>query len=288
MKEDILISFVIPFYGSLSLLKRALDSLVAQTDGGFEVIVVDDCSPENAESLVSRYDARFRYVRQPRNLGPYQGRLRGIEAAKGIYVADVDCDDYVLPGLVAELRKAASRHGADVIVYNVEQDVGGKIEPHWCRYEPGIYSPSEVMARLLAKRLQWNFWAKAIRRELFVQTWSRTPGLRTTRVLAPDDFCAIVPVILISGKIEVIPYVGHRYWQGDGSVCRGITGRKVRQALRDTHEAEGLVLSFAETLGASAKTHAQIREMARMIRRWWLHELWVVFKRHVKTFLGGK
>lgn len=288
MKDSVFISFVIPFYGSLPLLRRTLDSLVAQTDGDFEAVVVDDCSPESAEGLVAGYDARFRYLRQPQNLGPYQGRRRGIEEANGAYVIDVDCDDYVLPRLVAEIRKAAVRHGADVIVYNVEQDVGGEVMPHWCRYEPGAYSPSEAMNRILAKRLQWNFWAKAVRRELFARTWRMTPGLRTTRVTAPDDFCAIVPVILSSEKVEVLDFVGYRYWQGADSICRNVTFRKVRQALRDTREAERLVLSFAAATGADAKTRAQVRQMAGMIRRWWRHELWVALKRRVKAFLEGR
>lgn len=280
------VSFVVPFYGSAARLRSCLDSFVVQTDGDFEVIVVDDASPEDAERVVAQYDARFRHLLQPENLGPYQGRVRGVAKARGEYVVDVDCDDYVLPGLVAELRKAAARSRADVIVYNVEQDVNGRIEPHWCRYEPGVYTPADVLERFVAKRLQWNFWAKAIRRETMAATWAVEPQLRTTRVLAPDDFCAIVPTVLQSEKIEVIGYVGYRYWQGADSICRSVTWRKVRKALRDTREAERLVLSFAAAKGADAATRAQIREMARMIRSWWRGELIASFKKQVKRMLG--
>lgn len=280
------VSFVVPFYGSAALLKRALDSIAAQTDGDFEALVVDDRSPESAADVVARYDKRFRRLLQPENLGPCQGRVRGVEEARGEYVVDVDCDDYVLPELVAELRKAAARNHADVIVYNVDQDVNGRIVPHWCRYEPGVYSPAETLERFAAKRLQWNFWAKAIRRETMRATWAVEPGLRTTRVLAPDDFCAIVPTVLQGERVEVIGYVGYRYWQGADSICRNVTWRKVRNALRDTREAERLVLSFAAASRADAAAISQIRAMARMIRTWWRHELWLAFKHRVKTLTG--
>jgi len=267
-----LVSFIIPFYGSVPLLKRALDGLVAQTDGDFEVVVVDDRSPASAKGLVAQYDGRFRSVLQPENRGPYQGRVRGVEEARGEYVVDVDCDDYVLPELVAELRRAIERNHADIVIYNVEQDADGVITPHWCRYEPGVYSPAEVMERLVAKKLQWNFWAKAIRREVILKTWDVTPGLHATHVLAPDDFCATVPMILQSGKIEVIPYVGHRYWQGGGSICRGISFTKARRAVLDTLVARRLVLDFAERKGCPASIGRQIKFISRMIGSWWVRE----------------
>jgi len=274
MGTEPLISFVIPFYGSVPLLKRALDSLVAQTEGDFEVVVVDDCSPERAENLVASYDSRFRHVRQPENRGPYQGRVRGVKEARGRYVVDIDCDDYVLPELVAELRKTIERQAADIVIYNVEQDAAGVITPHWCYYAPGVYSSAQVMERLVAKKLQWNFWSKAIRRDVILRTWETVPGLETTRVLAPDDFCATVPMILQSEKIEVIPYVGHRYWQGEQSICRGISFTKVKKAVFDTLEARRLVLDFAKRKGCQASVRAQVKAVARMIWSWWLGE-WI-------------
>jgi len=266
------VSFIIPFYGSVPLLKRCLDSLVAQTDGDFEAIVVDDRSPESAKELLVQYDNRFRYVLQPKNRGPYQGRCTGVEEARGDYIVDVDCDDYVKLELVAEIRKAIDRNHADIVIYNVEQDAQGVITPHWCRYEPGLFTPEEVMDCLVAKKLQWNFWSKAIRREVVLETWTVEPGLRTTCVLAPDDFCAMVPMILQSEKIEVIPYVGHRYWQGAQSICRGISFAKVKKAVLDTLEARRLVLDFAMRMGCSSAVCGQVRAIARMIYTWWMRE----------------
>ena len=58
-------SFVIPVFRTEPYLARCLDSLVAQTDGDFEAIVVDDGSPGGgAEEIVAAYDARFRFLRR--------------------------------------------------------------------------------------------------------------------------------------------------------------------------------------------------------------------------------
>lgn len=282
-----LISFIIPFYGSVRLLERCLDSIAAQTDGDFEAIVVDDQSPESAVDLVARYDARFRYVLQPENSGPYQGRVRGIDEARGDYIVDVDCDDYVMPELVAEIRKTAA-DGADLIINNVEQDWDGNICPHWCRYPAGRYTPMEVMDRLVRRELQWNFWSKAIRRSVVLSTWESAPALRTTRVMAPDDYCATVPMILASRRIDVIPYVGYRYWQNPDSICHGVSFAKAWKAITDTLEARRLVLTFAERCGASSAVRGHIRRIARMIVWWWTKECLADFKRKVKRLLRGR
>ena len=115
------VSFVVPFYGSAALLKRALDSLAAQTDGDFEALVVDDASPEDAEAMVSSCGLRFRYLRQERNRSSYQSRLLGMRSAAGEYVVAVDADDYVMPGLVARIRSIWREQSApDIIAYNLE------------------------------------------------------------------------------------------------------------------------------------------------------------------------
>ena len=281
-----LFSFVVPFYGSPRLLERCLDSLVAQTDGDFEAVVVDDCSPESGETVAVRYDERVRYVRQPKNGGPYQARLRGIGEARGAYVVCVDFDDYVLPALLAELRRAVEASAPDVVVYNLEKDFGGRIEPHWCRYEPGRYAPGEVLAALAGKRLQWTYFAKAVRRELVLEIWREMPAVRTAAVWTVEDFCAVVPILMKSRLTVVIPYVGYRYCEVPTSISRAVTWRKVRQTLRETRAAERLILSYAELLHMDAAAKSDVRATARMIRSWWLGELFASFKKRVKRVFG--
>jgi len=287
------VSFVVPFYGSVPLLKRALDSMVAQTDRDFEVVVVDDRSPDRAETLVAQYDERFRYVLQPENKGSYQGRLRGMQEAVGEYLVDVDCDDYVLPDLVAEIRKAAAARGSDIIAYNLEQDYDGRIEKHWCHYDARLYSPQEALHAMTQGKFQWCVFARAIRKSVAEASWAAEPRLLTLRVLASDDYAASIPMILKSRQVETIPYVGYRYYQSTtsaNSISHSfVSFRKTWRAISQTFEVRRLLIDFAEHEGCARSVRADIAAIARKLVRWWASEFLRSFrKRIVRTLRGGR
>jgi glycosyltransferase involved in cell wall biosynthesis len=99
-------SVVIPTYGRPAFLAEAVASVLAQTDGDFECIVVDDASPEPA---VLPDDPRLRLVRREENGGPPAARNTGIDAAVGRYVAFLDDDDVWTPDRLAGAREAHAR-----------------------------------------------------------------------------------------------------------------------------------------------------------------------------------
>lgn len=94
-----LISVVIPTYNRAGTVVRAIDSVVAQTHGNLEVIVVDDGSTDGTADLIAeRYgaDPRVRWVTQA-NQGVSAARNRGLAVARGDYVALLDSDDSWMP-----------------------------------------------------------------------------------------------------------------------------------------------------------------------------------------------
>jgi len=277
------VSFVVPFYGSVPLLKRALDSMLAQTDRDFEVVVVDDRSPDRAEALVAQYDDRFRYILQPENRGSYQGRLRGMQEACGEYIVDVDCDDYVLPELVAEIRKAAEARGADVIAYNLEQDYDGRIEKHWCHYDARLYTPQQALDAMVGAKFQWCVFAKAIRKSVVEASWLAEPRLLDLHVLAADDYAATIPIILKSRQIETIPYVGYRYYQSTtsaNSISHSfVSFRKTWRAIVQTREVRRLLLDFARHEGCPQVIRSDISAIAKRLVRWWVTQYLSLLRR---------
>jgi glycosyltransferase involved in cell wall biosynthesis len=97
-------SVVIPVYNRAQLLRRALASVLAQTCGDFEIVVVDDGSADNPKAVVdAAADARVRCLRQE-NRGGGAARNAGIDAARGSFVAFLDSDDEYLPGHLAALK----------------------------------------------------------------------------------------------------------------------------------------------------------------------------------------
>jgi glycosyltransferase involved in cell wall biosynthesis len=107
-------SAVIPAFNRREYLPRAIDSALAQTVPVDEVIVVDDGSTDgSAEFVRTKYGYRVRIIRQA-NTGVSGARLRGVQEARGEWIAFLDSDDEWLPDRNGELLEAAQRVPADV------------------------------------------------------------------------------------------------------------------------------------------------------------------------------
>ena len=87
---DTLVSIITPVYKCEKYLAATLDSVLAQTYENWEILLVDDCSPDGSVEIIEQYrsrDARFRYIRLPENGGAAVARNAGLEAARGRYIA---------------------------------------------------------------------------------------------------------------------------------------------------------------------------------------------------------
>lgn len=96
------VSVIVPLYNKAPFVRRALDSIAAQTFADFEAIVVDDGSTDGGARVVAEYgDVRFRLVAQ-RNAGPGAARNHGAREARGEFLAFLDADDEWLPTYLEE------------------------------------------------------------------------------------------------------------------------------------------------------------------------------------------
>ena len=90
------VSVIIPTYNRAPLIPQAIDSVLQQTFADFEIIVVDDGSTDDTESVVKTYGDRVRYVRTP-NGGIGHARNVGMKHARGRYFTFLDSDDLLYP-----------------------------------------------------------------------------------------------------------------------------------------------------------------------------------------------
>jgi glycosyltransferase involved in cell wall biosynthesis len=91
-----LVSVIIPTYNREKFLPQSINSVIGQTYGNWELIIVDDRSTDNSEALVHCYmdmDKRIAYVRNTHKQGPAGARNQGQKLARGEYVAFLDSDD---------------------------------------------------------------------------------------------------------------------------------------------------------------------------------------------------
>src|SRR5215510_13771600 len=92
MKKDV--SFIIPCYKLAHLLSECVSSILLQTYENFEVLIMDDCSPDQTPEIAqSFHDPRVKHVRNERNLGHHRNYNKGIQLACGKYIWLISADD---------------------------------------------------------------------------------------------------------------------------------------------------------------------------------------------------
>jgi hypothetical protein len=95
-----MVSVIMPAYNAAATISRSIDSVLAQSRGALELIIVDDCSSDDTAALIAGYaraDARVRPYRMPANAGVAAARNVGIAMAGGDFVAFLDSDDWWHP-----------------------------------------------------------------------------------------------------------------------------------------------------------------------------------------------
>ena len=121
-----LLSVVIPVYDVEPYIAECLESLLAQSFPGFEVILVDDGSTDGSVRIGQRYateDPRFRFVHQG-NAGLGAARNRGVAEARGDYLTFLDPDDLLAPGAYETMMSTITRTGSDMVVGTLEREHG--------------------------------------------------------------------------------------------------------------------------------------------------------------------
>jgi len=113
-------SILIPTRNRASLLKDALDSLVAQDFGDFEVVINDNSSDDETTALVRTFsDARIRYAKAPRFLLTHENWNVCYDRAEGEYILVLGDDDLLLPGTLSQVAAVIKKKNAKVLSYGI-------------------------------------------------------------------------------------------------------------------------------------------------------------------------
>ncbi len=158
-RQNPLVSVIIPTFNRGWVIREAIDSVLNQTFGSFELIVVDDGSTDNTLDILAAYQDLITLIRQ-RNRGVSAARNRGVDSASGRFVAFLDSDDLWLPqklnrqieffdsnpdALICQTEETWFRDGVRVNPGKRHRKVSGMIfgpSLHLC-----LVSPSAVMIK---------------------------------------------------------------------------------------------------------------------------------------------
>ena len=114
---DPLVSIITPTYNSQMFLEQTIDSIVNQTYKNWELIIVDDASSDNTVNIINNYVSEFKnihLIQNEINLGAGVARNKGIQAAKGDFIAFLDSDDLWNPNKLKVQIKYMIKNHLDV------------------------------------------------------------------------------------------------------------------------------------------------------------------------------
>ena len=127
------VSILMPVFKTEPFLREAVDSILSQTFTDFELIVLNDCSPGNAEDILDEYnDPRIARYRGKENIGLANVLNVGIQMAKGKYIARMDSDDISAPNRLEVQVDYLERH-ADIDLCSCGMILFGAMEDQWIR-----------------------------------------------------------------------------------------------------------------------------------------------------------
>ena len=215
--EKPLLSIIVPVYDVERYLPKCMDSILAQTFTDFELILVDDGSPDNCPALcdaAAAKDARIRVIHQ-KNGGLSAARNAGLDAARGAWIGFVDSDDYIAPEMYEAMYHAVQSTGADLALcdYAEVDETGAPCQSMHIRLEKKDFTGRDLLKNATDSTIQ-PAWNKLYRRDVFAQ-------LRYPEGKLNEDLFLIPEICLNTQKAVVVPKALYYYVQRGGSIMSG-------------------------------------------------------------------
>ena len=198
-----LFSVIVPIYNIEKYIRRCIDSVLLQSFTDFELILVDDGSPDRCGAICDEYakkDGRIKVIHKE-NGGLVSARQAGIKVASGDYIFHLDGDDAVLPDAMESAYKIICDTDADIVSFSYKCSINGKIgDSVEDLVDEGLYHKKEIEQHISPKLLSdknmnhifYFLWGKAIKRELATK---HQLGVNPAISLGEDLSC-IVPCFL--------------------------------------------------------------------------------------------
>lgn len=215
------ISIITTVYDAKDYLPQTIQSILAQTFCDFELILVDDGSPNGCGELCDEWaanDHRIRVIHKP-NGGPASANNAGLDAAQGRYIGFVDSDDLIAPNMYEKLYQAIQQSGCAIAGCNARCiDREGAFLPRKVEtVQTGLRDALELFYEVFQKGSMYAMlcWNKLIDARLF-------KGIRFDETLYFGDDCNILHLIYDGQTINCLPDVLYYYRERQGSLTSAL------------------------------------------------------------------
>ncbi|WP_148372641.1 glycosyltransferase family 2 protein [Bacteroides bouchesdurhonensis] len=191
------VSIVMPYYNASKYIFETVDSILAQTEQNWELIIVDDCSPEPETNTILgkliEMDSRIHAIQLKQNGGAGLARNAGIKSAQGRYLAFCDADDWWYPTKLEEQLKFMEDNGYEFSCSYYE-DANENLEPYYTvkqpekmsRHDlisgcsigtPGVIIDTNRIGKLYMPNLRraedWGMWLKVLEKVDYIYSYPK-------------------------------------------------------------------------------------------------------------------
>ncbi len=204
------ISIIVPVYKAEKTLDKCITSILSQTFTDFELLLIDDGSPDGSGIICDHYalkDERIRVIHKS-NGGVSSARQTGVDVARGEYSIHVDPDDWVEPEMLQELYRSAKKHDADMVICDFyENSYKGQ---KYIKQEPSALDASVVLEDIFFK-LHGSTWNKLIKHSCYIRNKVHFP----LDISFCEDQYVIASLLLNNLKVAYLPKAFYHYQRDD-------------------------------------------------------------------------
>lgn len=265
-----MISIIIPIYNAERYIKECLDSIINQSFGNWECILVDDGSIDKSLCICNEYaqnDDRFRVFHQE-NSGVSVARNVGIDNAKGDWFFFSDADDVLFPNALQSLSQLCIDNRIDIVAGSTCKIVNGEI--HFLTKLSSNYYPSAI-----GKMIHSALWGYIFRASIIREKHIRfEPGLAYS-----EDGVFMTTFAVYCNAMVTIPEFVYAYRIHGNSVCANKDG--VKKAYHQFHAAHCIYNLYKSERNSTKKKF--LCEVYKKFENWgfWAYAHYTIrFKRY--------
>ncbi len=218
------ISVIVPVYKVEPYIHKCIDSILAQTFTDFELILVDDGSPDCCPAICDEYakkDERVKVIHKA-NGGQSSARNVALDMATGAYITFIDSDDYIMENMLARLHETAVAYNADIVSCNIyRKDVS---ESDLFYKEFSLQTKEESIQEYIIFKKHCGPCSKLYKRHIFDTI--RYPDLR-----AYEDTYIWPDILNLTNTVAHLPDRLYVYNIRDGSITNSPYSPKHRSLL---------------------------------------------------------
>lgn len=227
-------SIIVPVYKVEEYLPSCIESVLNQTFTDFELILVDDGSPDVCPEICEEYaakDSRIKVIHKP-NGGLASARRAGIKIAKGDYVFNLDSDDLIEPDTLECAYKIITDTDCEIVSFAYNWVKNGKtVNITNDTLDEGLYTQKEIQEFIYPKLLMdknmehvsYYLSGKAVKREFL------TPhqlGV-SEKISLGEDFCCVVPCYLNAKSVYISKKAAYLYTMRETSLSKEFNTKQI-------------------------------------------------------------